>query len=108
VRRFRRGAIDDTVTALEAAGVRARVVGDADAAAAWCTEHDLRSLLRPWTPVGPVRDAIAPVLQRLQEEGREQHDLLRGWDARAWPHAGKGFFPFRRRIPELLEAEGLV
>jgi deoxyribodipyrimidine photo-lyase len=32
----------------------------------------------------------------------------RGWDARFWPLATKGFFPFREKIAAGLAAEGIV
>jgi deoxyribodipyrimidine photo-lyase len=33
--------------------------------------------------------------------------VQRRWDTLAWPHAARGFFPFRERIPGLLREQGL-
>ena len=30
------------------------------------------------------------------------------WPQRAWPHARRGFFPFRKKIPELLQQAALA
>ncbi len=70
----------------------------------WANDYDLAAIVTPYAPVGPVRD-------RLDQLGRELNDdlpltrVLRPWDALAWPHATRGFFPFRERIPALLREQ---
>lgn len=56
-------------------------------------------------PVSPAGPALAAA---LRAEGIPLHRQLRGWDARAWPHAHRGFFPFNERIPELLREEQML
>ena len=70
----------------------------------WASSHEVTQIVTPYAPVGPVRD-------RLDQLGRELNDdlpltrVLRPWDARAWPHATRGFFPFRESIPALLREQ---
>jgi deoxyribodipyrimidine photo-lyase len=34
--------------------------------------------------------------------------LRRPWHAATWPHAGRGFFQIKARLPELLAASGIA
>jgi len=108
VRRFRQDLVVDTIEALTAAGIAAHVVTDAEAVVRWCEEQRLQRVWLPWIPVGPIRDGFEPVRARLHSAGVALHAVQRDWDARAWPHADRGFFPFKRQIPRLLEAAGLL
>ncbi len=60
------------------------------------------SIAIAWMPVGPVRDALSVPLYNLQQQGVHLKYLARQWDASAWPHANKGFFHLKTKIPELL------
>jgi deoxyribodipyrimidine photo-lyase len=59
-------------------------------------------------PVGPVRDGLAAMEPALNGAGLKLRQARRDWDDAAWPHATKGFFPFKKKIPELLERAGLA
>jgi deoxyribodipyrimidine photo-lyase len=56
--------------------------------------------------VGPTRDALAQPLKQLSDQGVIALAVQNEWDQLAWPHAKKGFFQFRTRIPELLNELG--
>ena len=71
----------------------------------WLRGHDATALVTPYAPVGPVRDRLDGLERDLAAEGIAVSRILRPWDARAWPHATRGFFPFRERIPALLREE---
>jgi deoxyribodipyrimidine photo-lyase len=60
------------------------------------------SIAIAWMPVGPARDALSAPLHNLQQQGVQLKFLARQWDASAWPHANKGFFHLKTKIPELL------
>lgn len=70
----------------------------------WAGRHDLEQLVTPFAPVGPVADLLAAAEPRLAAAGVRLARTLSPWDAQAWPHAGRGFFQFRERIPALLKA----
>ena len=63
--------------------------------ARWAAGHGL-PVVTPWAPTGWTAEALAglgmPVLR-----------LRRDWDEACWPLATKGFFPFRTRIPALID-----
>jgi hypothetical protein len=59
-------------------------------------------------PVGPIDDGLQRLADELDQRGLKLKRIRRGWDERAWPHATRGFFPFKKKIPELLEQAGLV
>jgi hypothetical protein len=70
----------------------------------WASRHDLTAIVTPYAPVGPVRDRLDQLERELSDDLTLTR-VLRPWDARAWPHATRGFFPFRERIPALLREE---
>jgi len=59
-------------------------------------------------PVGPVDDGLGEVAEALAGSGVDLGRVRRAWDEHAWPHATRGFFAFRKRIPALLEQAGLA
>jgi len=77
----------------------------ASAVMPWLHDHDVTALLTPYAPVGAVRDRLDRLAAELAVEGVTTVRMLRSWDAQAWPHATRGFFPFRERIPALLREQ---
>jgi deoxyribodipyrimidine photo-lyase len=63
--------------------------------AAWARGHGL-PVVTPWAPVGWTATALDGLGIRL-------HRLRRDWDEACWPLATKGFFPFREKIPALID-----
>ena len=59
-------------------------------------------------PVGPVDDGLRKIADELAGSGMELKRVRRAWDEHAWPHATRGFFPFKKKIPALLEQAGLA
>ncbi len=70
----------------------------------WANDHDLTAIVTPFAPVGPVRDRLDQLDDELGDDLTLAR-ILRPWDALAWPHATRGFFPFRERIPALLREQ---
>ena len=67
----------------------------------------VRQIVTACAPVGLVADRLAALAPVLAGEGIALVQLRRRWDAQFWPHARKGYFAFKERIPELLRADGL-
>ncbi len=65
-------------------------------------------IITPYAPVGPVADALAQISPVLASEGITLIQSRRDWDTHFWPHAKKGFFPFREQIPKILMQYGLL
>ncbi|WP_425088583.1 FAD-binding domain-containing protein [Stappia sp.] len=72
----------------------------------WAREHALDRVVARHVPVGPGRAVADRIARALQPDGVAFLQEMRGYDARAWPLATKGFFPFRKHIPELTAALG--
>jgi deoxyribodipyrimidine photo-lyase len=73
----------------------------------WTRAGGISSIVTPYAPVGPVRERLDVLVPELAASGISLVRLARNWDREAWPHASKGFFPFRERIPKLLAAQNL-
>ncbi len=88
------------------AAVAAALDGPALIAAARAAQ--VSTIVTAYAPVGPVADALAALAPQLAAEGIALHQRRRAWDEAFWPHATKGFFPFRERIPALLAEQNIV
>jgi len=80
---------------------------DADAVIRACQDAGAEAVITPYAPVGPNADALNLLGSALDDEGIALHRVRREWDSAAWPFAKKGFFPFKKKIPSLLEQAGL-
>ena len=68
----------------------------------------VRRIVTPYAPVGPVADQLARLAPVLARGGVTLAQVRRDWDSAFWPHAKKGFFAFKERIPALLRQSGLA
>ena len=75
---------------------------NADAVERWASAHNLTTIVTAHAPVGPVQEALLGMAAQLASRGITVATARRDWDTLAWPHARRGFFPFRERIPTLL------
>lgn len=110
VRQFTASAVEDGASrATDAAGRPARVLADAlpSAVLEWAAAERLDGVVMPYAPVGPVQERMASLRAALSSEGVAFTTLRRQWDTLAWPHAARGFFPFREQISDLLRQQGL-
>jgi len=106
VTEFAAAAVDDTLDRLSGTGhaVTPRLSGDDAVAAAldWARAEGLTRLVTRHAPVGPGGEFLFALAPRLEAAGVALEQDLRPFDARAWPHATKGFFAFRKHIPDLI------
>ena len=110
-RDFAQAAAEDTAKRVRTHfGCNTEVTARLDAASlvAAAQARGLRQIATPYTPIGPVADALARIGPVLAGEGISLNPVRRAWDERFWPHAKRGFFPFKKRIPALLREEGLL
>jgi len=112
VRDFARGAVADAMARAHAVeGVAAEQASGADWSAIlldWARANDLDAIMTAHAPVGPVAERLAGARDALSEAGITLIQLRRDWDAAAWPHATRGFFKVKARIPALLSAAGIA
>ncbi|MDJ0631176.1 MAG: hypothetical protein QNJ44_23170 [Rhodobacter sp.] len=67
--------------------------------AVWASDAGLEKIFIPYAPVGPAADRIADLKSALPIPVRR---IIRPHDQPAWPHATRGFFRFKDRIPKLI------
>ena len=67
----------------------------------------VKQIVTPYSPVGPVADALARIAPILASEGISVIQSRRDWDAHFWPYAKRGFFPFKEQIPTGLAHFGI-
>ena len=110
-RAFVGAAAEDTASRARAYfGCPARVSDTLDAATliAAAQAAGARQIVTPYAPVGPGADRLVMLAPALADAGIALVQSRRHWDSQFWPHAKKGFFPFKERIPALLREEGLA
>jgi len=78
-----------------------------DAVIQACRKADVSAVVAPYAPVGPIANALSALDSELNDADIALHRVRRDWDSMAWPNATKGFFPFKKKIPTLLEQVGL-
>lgn len=81
---------------------------DADALAATAHDCGAQQIVTAYLPVGPVADVANALAAALAERGITLLQRRREWDERLWPHATRGYFAFRERIPTILGGLGLA
>jgi hypothetical protein len=110
VRRFSASALEDGVTRASALfGRPGQVLQDAFSSTVleWAASEGLDAVVVPYAPVGPVQERMLLLQAALASEAVALTSVRRRWDTLAWPHAARGFFPFREQIPGLLRQQGL-
>ena len=80
---------------------------DAEVIIATAKAAKVKAVVTAYAPVGPVADALSTIEPALVAAGLPLVRVRREWDSAFWPHATKGYFPFKARIPGLLGAMGM-
>ncbi len=86
----------------ERAGPDAPRLQTAAQIAAWAQQSALSDIVMRYLPQGPLRDAIDGWGAALAQDGITLHIDTDPYDALCWPYATKGFFAFKKNIPQFL------
>ncbi len=70
----------------------------------WAQTNQLTAIVTPYAAVGPVNSRLSAMTAELASAGIALVPVRRDWDSAAWPHASKGFFAFKDKIPGLISA----
>ncbi len=73
----------------------------------WINKNKIKELIIPYETVGSQILSVKEYLTFLRSIGVRYHFYLRDWDKISFPFANKGFFQFKKKIPELLIKNGL-
>lgn len=69
----------------------------------WATRHQLTTIATAYVPVGPTAELLANASAEFDRHGIRLLQLRRRYDEAAWPHAQRGFFKLKQKIPAILE-----
>jgi deoxyribodipyrimidine photo-lyase len=69
----------------------------------WCQNNNITTVATAYAAVGPEADALDAIENRLHQNGIAVRRVRRHYDSLSWPHASKGFFAMKEKIPGLLE-----
>ncbi|MEM7469992.1 MAG: FAD-binding domain-containing protein [Pseudomonadota bacterium] len=69
---------------------------------AWARQIGCTEILTAYAPVGPVAETLTTLEKALKDDGISLTRIARDYDKICWPHATKGFFPFKKNIPDFL------
>ena len=101
VRQFRASALDDAAARwCDRLGTPA-FLGDTDALLEWAASEGIEQIVTAYAPVGPVASVLTAAAQKTGAPAIIRR--MRPYDRTAWPHATRGFFPFKKNIPALLD-----
>ncbi|PPD16129.1 MAG: hypothetical protein CTY25_03510 [Methylobacterium sp.] len=90
------GVTGDRLDALQAADLVRR-----------CQALGATCIVTAYAPVGPMAEEFARLRPALAKAGIALVEIRRREDDLIWPHATKGFFGLRERIPDLLAGMGI-
>ena len=79
----------------------------ADEVIAWARSAAIDEIVTGYIPVGPTRDWLDGLRVSLNRAGISVTTLRRSWDDVLWPHASKGFFAFKDKLPSALRTLGI-
>lgn len=108
VQAFRRAALEDALGRAQQnwrlrpeCVVRLREEDWSASVVDWCRSQSLEEIVCILPAIGPWRESYDELLRKHAGEIRLT-TVIRKWDQTFWPHATKGFFPFKEKIPRLL------
>ena len=71
---------------------------------AWTRCHGFSHIVCPEPPQGPARERVDALCESLKRESVVLSFVRRNWDEKFWPLATAGFFPFKVKVPAILES----
>ena len=87
--------------------VNCELIRDFQSLINWVSKKKIENLIIPYETVGSQIVSKKEFLNYLRSNGVTYFFYLRDWDKYSFPHANKGFFPFKKKIPDLLIKNGL-
>lgn len=97
---FREAAQSDALKRFSARLLGAVHVKDANAILDWAAAQGVQQIVTAYAPVGPTAECLHAVAQSPNAPAVCR--VMRRYDAQAWPFATRGFFAFKKHIPDLL------
>ncbi len=108
---FATNALDDTLERagrhFECPACRSKAEDWASFLVDWAQSLGVKKIVTAWAPVGPVRAKLDEARPVLESANISLAQIMRPYDQACWPHAKRGFFKLREKIPNLIKELGL-
>lgn len=72
------------------------------ALAGWAKDVGVMNVVTAYAPAGPCATQLEEAQILLKQQGMKLIQVTRDFDRLTWPHAGKGYFKLKNKIPRLL------
>ncbi len=74
----------------------------------WTAQNQLTTIATACAPTGPVAELLTASKLHLEKHGVQLFQLRRPYDSKIWPHARRGYFKIKEKIPGLLDQLGVL
>ena len=109
VRAFEKGAVQDAISRSSQTLATVATTQDWGAALIEAAQKaGTNQIITPWAAIGPVATQLDATKAALEKAGIHVHQQQRTYDTLTWPHATKGFFKLKKKIPNILNDLGFV
>lgn len=109
VRAFERGAVQDAISRSSQTFATVSTTQDWGAALIEAAQKaGTNQIITPRAAIGPVATQLDATKAVLEKAGIHVHQQQRTYDTLTWPHATKGFFKLKKKIPNILNDLGFI
>ena len=109
VRAFEKGAVQDAISRSSQTLATVATTQDWGAALIEAAQKaGTNQIITPWAAIGPIATQLDATKAELEKAGIHLHQQQRTYDTLTWPHATKGFFKLKKKIPNILNDLGFI
>ena len=109
VRAFEKGAVQDVISRSSQTLATVATTQDWGAALIEAAQKaGTNQIITPWAAIGPIATQLDATKAELEKAGIHLHQQQRTYDTLTWPHATKGFFKLKKKIPNILNDLGFI
>ena len=106
---FEKGAVQDAISRSSQTLATVATTQDWGAALIEAAQKaGTNRIITPWAAIGPIATQLDATKAALEKAGIHVHQQQRTYDTLTWPHATKGFFKLKKKIPNILNDLGFV
>ena len=109
VRVFEKGTVQDAISRSSQTLATVATTQDWGAALIEAAQKaGTNQIITPWAAIGPIATQLDATKAELEKAGIHLHQQQRTYDTLTWPHATKGFFKLKKKIPNILNDLGFI
>ncbi|WP_254694079.1 FAD-binding domain-containing protein [Sulfitobacter sp. SK012] len=105
---FKKGAVEDAIARLSVGCTVTSATNWSTVIIEAAERAGVTQVVTPYAPIGPTATQLEATRDALRSVGIQLHQKQRAYDTLTWPHATKGFFKLKKKIPTILTDLGLA